>query len=397
MAMFKYIAKDINSKKFNGKVETNSREELVALLRSENLYLLQAKEIVEKSNNKKIKTNDLSDFCRELGTMLSSGISLIMAMNIIVKRTPNVLLQKIYKDVYVKLQQGFSLSAALEAQGNAFPLLMINMFRSAESTGMMDVTSLKLGVQFNKDYKLQGKVRSAMMYPMILVVVTVFVVIAVFTAILPNFFEMFEGHDVPMVTQVMFAISRALTAHWVWFIIATLILICVITMSLRVTSVRLKWDEFKVKMPKAGHLTSIIYTARFARSMSSLYTSGVSMLNSLTLAKSTINNTYIESQFDEVIKNVRDGMNLSQAIASVDGFDDKLASSIYIGEESGKLDDMLTNIADDFDYEAEMATEKMVTLLQPLMIIILGFIIGIVIISVMLPLYSLYGSVGAGS
>ena len=129
--------------------------------------------------------------------------------------------------------------------------------------------------------------------------------------------------------------------------------------------------------------------------MSSLYTSGVSMLNSLQLAKATVNNAYIESQFDEVIKQVRDGTNLSQAISNIDGFDAKLVSSIYIGEESGKLDDMLMNIADDFDYEAELATEKIVTLLQPLMIIILGVIICIVVVSVMLPLYSLYENIGA--
>ena len=153
--------------------------------------------------------------------------------------------------------------------------------------------------------------------------------------------------------------------------------------------------KIKVHCPKVGYLTKIIYTARFARSMSSLYTSGVSMLNSLALARGTINNVYIASQFDEVIKQVRDGTNLSQAISIIDGFDPKLASSVYIGEESGKLDQTLLNVADDFDYEAELATEKMVTLLQPLMIIILGVIIGTIIISVMLPLYSLYGSIGS--
>ena len=119
------------------------------------------------------------------------------------------------------------------------------------------------------------------------------------------------------------------------------------------------------------------------------------MLNSLVLAKETINNVYIASQFDEVIRQVRDGTNLSQAISTVDGFDPKLASSVYIGEESGKLDQTLLNIADDFDYEAELATEKMVTLLQPLMIIILGLIIGAIMVSVILPLYSSYSTIGA--
>lgn len=395
MATFKYIAKDINSKKYHGKREVNSREELVALLRSENLYLLKCKEIVKEENRKKMKLNDLSEFCRELGTMVSSGISLIMAMNIIAKRTPNPKLQALYKDIYVKLQQGLSLSDALAAQGEMFPSLMINMFRASESTGMLDKTSMKLATQFDKDNKLQNKVKSAMMYPMILVVVTIFVVIAVFTLILPNFFDMFGDAPIPLITQVMFGISKAMIANWEWFIIGILIIICIITMSMRVTKIRFAWDKFKVHCPKVGYLTKIIYTARFARSMSSLYTSGVSMLNSLALARGTINNVYIASQFDEVIKQVRDGTNLSQAISIIDGFDPKLASSVYIGEESGKLDQTLLNVADDFDYEAELATEKMVTLLQPLMIIILGVIIGTIIISVMLPLYSLYGSIGS--
>lgn len=395
MATFKYIAKDINSKKYHGKREVNSREELVTLLRSENLYLLKCKEIVKEEDRKKMKLNDLSEFCRELGTMVSSGISLIMAMNIIAKRTPNPKLQALYKDIYVKLQQGLSLSDALAAQGEMFPSLMINMFRASESTGMLDKTSMKLATQFDKDNKLQNKVKSAMMYPMILVVVTIFVVIAVFTLILPNFFDMFGDAPISLITQVMFGISKAMIANWEWFLIGVLIIICIITMSMRVTKIRFAWDKFKVHCPKVGYLTKIIYTARFARSMSSLYTSGVSMLNSLALARGTINNVYIASQFDEVIKQVRDGTNLSQAISIIDGFDPKLASSVYIGEESGKLDQTLLNVADDFDYEAELATEKMVTLLQPLMIIILGVIIGTIIISVMLPLYSLYGSIGS--
>lgn len=395
MATFKYIAKDINSKKYHGKREVNSREELVTLLRSENLYLLKCKEIVKEENRKKMKLNDLSEFCRELGTMVSSGISLIMAMNIIAKRTPSPKLQALYKDIYVKLQQGLSLSDALAAQGEMFPSLIINMFRASESTGMLDKTSMKLATQFDKDNKLQNKVKSAMMYPMILVIVTIFVVIAVFTLILPNFFDMFGDAPIPLITQVMFGISKAMIADWEWFLIGVLIIICIITMSMRVTKIRFAWDKFKVHCPKVGYLTKIIYTARFARSMSSLYTSGVSMLNSLALARGTINNVYIASQFDEVIKQVRDGTNLSQAISIIDGFDPKLSSSVYIGEESGKLDQTLLNVADDFDYEAELATEKMVTLLQPLMIIILGVIIGTIIISVMLPLYSLYGSIGS--
>lgn len=395
MATFRYTAKDINSKKVSGKIEANTREDLVALLRSDNLYLLKCKKLDKDDKHKKIKLNVLSEFCRELGAMLSSGISLIMAMNILTKRTYDARMKEIYKDIYIKLQQGLSFSEALQEQGEAFPSLMINMFRSSESTGMMDITASKLAVQFDKDHKLQNKIRSAMVYPMILIGVTIFVVILVFTVILPNFFEVFNDVELPLITEIMFSISKAMRSHGEWILIGILVIICIIGMVLRVPKVRFQWDKFKVHMPKIGHLTKIVYTARFARSMSSLYTSGVSVIRSLILAKATINNSYIESQFDEVIAQVRDGMTLSQAISNIDGFDEKLSSSIYIGEESGKLDAMLMSIADDFDYEAELATERMVTLLQPMMIIILGVVIGTIIVSVILPLYSLYGSIGA--
>jgi type IV pilus assembly protein PilC len=395
MAIFKYVAADINSKKIRGKKEVSSRDELVSFLRNNDLYLLKCKEIIKENRNKKIKLKVLSEFNRELGAMLSSGISLIMAMNILTKRSTNPKEKKIYKDIYIKLQQGQSFSDALLAQGEAFPDLMINMYRASESTGMMDVTAKKLAQQFDKDNKLQNKVKSAMTYPMILVVVTICVVIGVFTLILPNFFDLFGDNELPFITQIMFALSKLMIHQSHWLIIGLLIIIAIIGLVMRVEKVKYQWDKFKVHVPKIGYLTKIIYTARFARSMSSLYTSGVSMINSLNLASATINNSYIEKQFSEVIRQVRDGTNLSQAISIIDGFDEKLSSSIYIGEESGKLDEMLMNIADDFDYEAELATEKMVTFLQPIMIIILGFIICAVIVSVMLPLYSLYDSIGS--
>lgn len=393
MATFKYIAKDINSKKYHGKREVNSREELVALLRSENLYLLKCKEIEEEKSHYKIKLKELSEMCRQIGTMIASGISLIMAMNIIAKRETNEQLGKIYKDIYVKLQQGYTLSNAMAMQGNAFPSLMISMIRSSESSGLMDKTLLRLADQYDKDNKINAKVKSTMTYPIILVIVTFGVLILIFTAIMPNFIDAFTDIELPLITKIMFAISDAIINYGPWILIVILLIIAGISFALRNKTVRYKFDHFKLKIPKVGNLLKIIYTARFARSMSSLYSSGVSMINSLNLAKTTVNNAYIEKQFDAVIRAVRDGTNLSTAINDVDGFDIKLANAIYVGEASGQLDDMLQRTADDFDFESEMAIDRMVTLLQPIMIIILGIIICIVVVAVILPAYSAYNQV----
>ena len=153
-------------------------------------------------------------------------------------------------------------------------------------------------------------------------------------------------------------------------------------------------DKLKIKIPKFGKLLMTIYTSRFARTLCSLYTSGMSIVNALNIAKTTIGNVYIESQFDGAIKKLRNGESLSQAIKDIDGFDIKLTSSIFVGEESGRLESMLTTLADDFDFEAEQASERMITLIQPLMIIFLAVVICLIIISVLLPIYTLYNNVG---
>lgn len=398
MATFKYTAKDINAKKVHDKMEARSRDELVSFLREKNLYLMDCKELSDKEKTSyKFKMNELAEFCRQLSTMLGSGISLIRAMSIIVKRDNKPKITEVYKNVYVKLQQGFTLSVALQSQGNAFPPLMINMIRSGEESGQLELTAKKLSTQFEKSHRMQNKLRNAMIYPCILILVTIAVVFLIFTVVLPNFFEYFDGESLPAITQFVLSLSTFMTKFWYLVLIGILVIIAAWLIALRQEKVRLAYDKFKLNVPKIGKLMRIIYTARFARTMSSLYSSGVSMINALMLAKDTINNAYISSQFEGIIREVRDGTALSVAIQKIDGFDLKLSSSIFIGEESGKLDDMLESIADDFDYESDMASQRMVALLEPIMIIVLAVIIGTIMISVMLPLYTMYNNVGASA
>ncbi|MEG0310616.1 MAG: type II secretion system F family protein [Eubacterium sp.] len=159
-------------------------------------------------------------------------------------------------------------------------------------------------------------------------------------------------------------------------------------------SVRLEFDKLKVHLPWAGKLIKVIYTARFARTLSSLYSSGLSMINAMEISARIVGNTYIEHQFKKSTQMVRSGGTLSDAIGSVDGFDKKLVSTIFIGEETGNLDNMLDAIADSYDYDSEMAIQKMVTIIEPVMIIIMAVIIGTVMLSVMVPIMSMYQNIG---
>ena len=395
MAIYKYIAKDLQSNKIKGTKEAGGRDELVSLLRQDNLFLVNCQDVTKNTTNTyKMKLNELSHYAREIGTMLGSGLSLIRTFSIMVQREDKAKQKAIYNDIYIKLQQGITLSVAMEMQGKAFPELMVQMFRSGEASGQLEKTAMVMAKQYEKDYKLRNKMKSASIYPMILAVVTVLVVVLVYTAILPNFFEMFENIELPLITKINISISHALTEYWYFFLLGVLGIIAGVTYSLSVPKVRIWVDTKKLKIWKMNKLLKIIYTARFARTLSSLYSSGLSIVNALAIASKTIGNKYLESQFEGVIHDVRNGITLSTAIAKVDGFDPKLVSSIFVGEESGRLEDMLTTLADDYDYDAAQASQKLVAIMEPVMIIIMAVIIAVIMVSVLLPVFTLYQNAG---
>ncbi|RGC12506.1 hypothetical protein DXA09_21960 [Absiella sp. AM54-8XD] len=234
-----------------------------------------------------------------------------------------------------------------------------------------------------------------MIYPIILVVVMLGCAVLLFTVIIPNFVGVFGNAELPFITLAMMAVSDVMTEYWYWIMIGILVIVAIIASLLRMPTVRFKFDKMKLKLPVFGKLNRTIYTARFARTMCSLYTSGISIINGLMIVRSTIGNKFIEDQFDMVITSVRNGVSLSQSIQKVEGFDVKLASSIYIGEESGRLDEMLTTLADDFDYDSEMASQRMVTVIEPIMIVVMAIMVVIVMMAVLLPVVQLYNDPSA--
>lgn len=394
MPSYQFSAKTLESKKVSGRRDAPDEKTLITQLRSEGLYPLQVKEAARASEQSgKLKTAEISEFCREIGTMLASGISLVRAMEILLQRSMKPMVHMVYESVYVMLQQGHTLSEAMSMQGNAFPELLINMFRAGENSGQLERTALKMADHFQKEHKLHSKLKNAATYPVILIILTVAIMILIFTVVLPTFFDLFEGIELPIYTQIVIAISNFLTQYWYVLLIIVLLVTMTWILLLRISKVRIAFDHFKLRLPKIGKLFRTIYTARFARTLCSLYSSGISLVNAIGTAVETVGNRYISSQFEQVIRDVRAGKPLSQAIQQVEGLDPKLKSIIYIGEESGRLDEMLSSAADSFDYDAEIASQRMVTIMEPLMIVIMAVIIGVVMISVMVPIYTLYQSI----
>jgi type IV pilus assembly protein PilC len=194
-------------------------------------------------------------------------------------------------------------------------------------------------------------------------------------------------------TQILLSISNYVKDKWYVILFVVAVVVMVFKLLFAIPAVGFYKDKIMIHMPVAGKLLQVIYTARFARTLSSLYSAGISILNCLLIARSTIGNSYIESQFDGVIAEIRSGGNLSEAIEKVDGFTKKLSSSIMVGEETGALDTMLVSIADQMEYDSEMALAKLVSYLEPVMIVIMGVVVGFIMISVIQPIYGSYASI----
>ena len=394
MARFRYVAKDMTGKLHKGMTEAATEAALGVELREQELFLVEVKNLTEEQGYKALKPKQLAAFCKEMSTLLASGISLVRALDIISEQEGISRQEReIYQAVLLDLKRGISLAEAMETK-KCFPDLMIGMIRSGEGSGNIDVVMERLAVQYEKDYKLTQQVKSAMTYPMVLLVLCVVIVILIVTFILPQFQSLFDQMDsLPWITNVLISISDFLVQRWYVALLVVFTVVMLLRVIAAIPAVRMELDYMKVQMPIFGKLHKVVYTARFARTLSSLYSSGMPIANAISIAGKTIGNIYVENQFDKVVSRVRSGIPLSQALKEVDGLMRKLSSTILIGEESGRLDTMLDSIAVTLEDEAEQATKRMVTLLEPILIIFMALIVGFIMIAVMLPIYQSYAAI----
>ena len=397
MPSYQYTAKNEKGKTVRGSAAAPSPEALYAQLRTEGLYLMDQREAgAGKRSVRPLKTAQVADFCRSLGTLLAAGVPLVRAFAILGEEEgldPKA--KAVYEAVRTELRKGVPLSDAMEAQAPAFPALLVAMLRSAESTGSIDKACLRMANHYEKEHKLDQEVGNSLMYPAILGVLIVVVLLILMGYVVPQFEEMFaQMETLPLPTVLLLGISDFLKSHWLLVALGAAVLTVGVRSLFLVPEVRLQWDRFILHAPVVGKLNRKICTARFARTLSNLYSSGVPIVMALQSGQQTVGNRWIASQFDGVLTSVRAGHPLSESLKEVDGFERKLSSTVMVGEETGKLDSMLATTSETMDYEAEMATKKLMTLIEPVMIVVMAVMVAFVIIAVILPIYLSYGTIG---
>ncbi|WP_334168862.1 type II secretion system F family protein, partial [Timonella senegalensis] len=322
----------------------------------------------------KVKLKDIAIMLRQMATMIGAGLSLIRALSTLTEQTENPTLRGILNTVRTDVETGLSLSAGLAKHPLVFPPLMINMVKAGETGGFLDQTLLNLAKNFEDEVKLNAKVKSAMTYPVVVLVVAILASVGMLLFIVPVFAGIFDslGGDLPWATQILVDMSNFLKVA-VWPLLVLVVIAFVWWGRIKNNkSVREKVDPLKLKMPVFGALTQKIAVARFTRNLGAMLRAGVPVLQALEIVGEASGNYVVEKATQDIINNVRRGKGLTAPLAEHPIFPPMVVQMIAIGEDTGAMDVMLEKIAEFYDAEVEATTEQLTSLIEPLMILLIG-------------------------
>jgi type IV pilus assembly protein PilC len=398
MKSFSYTGTTPAGKPVKGTINAEDERDFMSQINAKGLTNLkyEEKDIENSKTIKKFSTKDLAFCCRQLAAMLTSGLTLVKALDILSKEQPTEQAKEVWQSVYENVQKGESFSSSLEMYRGVFPEFLISMVNAGETSGQLDIIMQRMSDHYAKENRMNNTIKGAMTYPIILGVMCIAVVIGMFTFIMPTFAGMYENpDDMPPFTKIMMGFSDSLVHFWYIYLIVVAGAVFAITYVMKIPSTRLKWDKFIIKAPTVGPLVVKIYTARFARTLSSLYSSGIPMVECLRRSSAILGNRYIDECFLNVIDEVKQGETLSSSIQRTEIFDSMFCSIIFVGEEAGALDTILSKTAEYYDEEADSAVGRLVSLLEPVMIIIMGIAVCCLLLAVFPALYGSMESIAA--
>ncbi|NLK23026.1 MAG: type II secretion system F family protein [Clostridiales bacterium] len=396
MNTYSYRAMKDDGKKLEGMYEANSRDEVVEMITANGFYPLKVEEVTKGKKteirlNNRVTTKDLAIFCRQLYTMLDAGVSITNSLNMLAMQLPSPRLRTILSKIEESVKKGEMLSVAMKRY-KEFPQLLISMVESGESTGNIDTMMLRMASHFEKETKTNNKVKSAMIYPICLAVVAVAAVMFILTFVMPTFAELFEenGADLPFITSAMIGASDFLKSYW--FIIVAIIAIIVVAIKAYAETEdgKVRFSALALKFPIVANLNKKVIVARFTRTLATLLSAGISLVQALPIVSAVLGNRIAQQDLDRIRERVVRGDGLSAPIAESDIFPDMLASMVRIGEESGALDDILNKTADFYEEEVDQAITQTTELMQPIVIVIMGIVVGIMVMGIMLPMFDMY-------
>jgi type IV pilus assembly protein PilC len=400
MAVFRYSAKDNTGRLISGVIEADTDAMVVDRLRDMGFFITNLERTVERTDVFQslqglfgIGLKDLAIFSRQFATMVNSGLSLVRTLSILEQQTTNKRLKAIVAQVRVDVEAGRPLSDAMARHPKAFSSLYVNMVKAGETGGVLDEVLERIATYLEKEQALRSKIRSAMVYPVLLTCAALGGLFFMTIVILPQFENLFKelggGATLPLPTQIAMAVSVGIRRYWYLGFAGFAGLVYVLRRYLQTPAGRARYDRFKLKMPVLGELNRKIVVARFTRTLGTLIASGVPIMQSLEVVAKAIDNVVIGEAVDAVRASIREGQTIAIPLQFSGVFPPMVVQMAKVGEETGALEQMLQKVADFYDVEVETMVASLTSMLEPILIIFMGVIVGAMVISLYLPIFQL--------
>jgi type IV pilus assembly protein PilC len=397
---YEYRAKDKSGAIHAGQMEGSSSAAVATTLREKGYVPLRIdekqsttlqKEIQIPGFKKKVKVKDISVFSRQLATMVNSGLTLIRALTILEEQSENSLLKEVLAEVKSKVEQGSSLSAAFESYPDVFNHLYVSMVRAGEVGGALDETLVRLADTLEASVRLRSKVKSAMAYPMVVLILIITIVTGMLVFVVPIFEGMYDelGGTLPLPTQLLITISGLLTSLWYLVLGGTIGAVIGFKRWRKTEAGAAAWDRFKVRLPIFGGVVQKISISRFARTYAVLSRTGVPVLQALDIVASTSGNWLVSEAAKDIQASVKRGESLVSPLHQHNIFPPMVTHMMAVGEETGALDTMLGKVADFYDTEVEDTVSALTSLIEPMLIGVMGVVVGGILISLYLPMFNI--------
>lgn len=400
MANYMYEAIDNKGKRIKGNIAAEDMQDALRQIKERNLYILKIDEnnVLNKEVNlkfhKKVSAKDLAVFCRQIAALLQAGLNILTCFNV----TKNQINNKVLKNAVFKLsediEKGVSISSSMKGFPDVFPEILVNMVEAVEVGGSLDSSFDKMAVQFEKEMKLKQKITNALIYPIIVLFVSLLVLNLLLIFVIPTFVGMFNdlGVELPATTRAILRTSSFMKNNWMFVLLFIILLIILISYYKKTPSGSIFFSSLKLKLPLVGKISLYSSIARFTRTLSTLVNAGVPLITAIETTKKLLQNTYIEEKFEGVVEQVRGGEGLSEPIKSLGLFPELVPVMIKTGEESGTLEEMLSKLADLYENEVENMVTRLTAVFEPVMIVFLALIVGFMLASIILPMFKLYGN-----
>ena len=402
MPLFGYEAVDGTGRTLRGTLEADSEQLLISRLHEQGLHVVKVEPQKVRGalfsglrKPKKPKLQAMVVFSRQFATMIDAGIPILRCLDILHSQTKDPALKNALDTVRKDVKAGTSLNEALEKHPLVFSTLYVNMVRAAEVGGILDQILDRLATFLEKDLEVRQKVKSAMMYPVMVLIFSFLVLVAIFMFVLPKFKEIFDQMNVemPATTQFLFAASDFLVSYW-WALAGALVGgLVALRRYVRTPKGRYQYDYLKLKVPLIGELVLKLAVARFARTFGTLVASGVPLMRTLEIVGETSGNAVLATAIEGTRASIREGQPLSAPFAATGLFPPMVIHMMDIGEESGRLSEMMVRIADFYEQEVDAAIKGLTSMIEPLLIVFLGGVVGFIAISIMMPMFKLVSAI----